>query len=334
MVSALLAKVAKSVVGVDISHEAVEYASQEYNTYENLKFLIGSCESLPLSDNSVDVVTSFETIEHHDKHKQMMQEIKRVLKPDGILIISSPNRLSYSDERNYSNPFHIKELYYEELVDLLKSFFSNIQIYGQKIATGSFVFPLKDSEEDLFQAYTGGTKEVKKQVCSLQSPFYFIAVCSDSINNIRSAVNSIYIDNEDNLLQTLEFLWNQRVEQTQQRLQLRVEEIQKELSSLQSQLQQKETQLEESESIFQQRQTQLESSRSQLQQIKARLELSEEKFQKTKAELEQSKSELQQTREKLIASQDKIKTVESSNFWKLRTAWFKLKRLARIKEGD
>ncbi len=120
--SALLAEVATSVIGVDISAEAIDHASKKY-TSKNLRFILGSCTNIPLDDNSIDVVVSFETIEHHDKHHEMMREIKRVLTPNGILFISSPDKLEYSDKFNYKNPFHIKELYRNEFEDLLKKYF-------------------------------------------------------------------------------------------------------------------------------------------------------------------------------------------------------------------
>src|SRR5438046_4599704 len=90
--AALLAQVAQSVTGVDIDPESVNYSKHRYYL-PNLTFLVGSCDSIPLPDAAVDIVTSFETIEHHDQHENMMLEIKRVLKPNGYLIISSPNRL-------------------------------------------------------------------------------------------------------------------------------------------------------------------------------------------------------------------------------------------------
>ena len=161
--SALLAKLAKSVVGVDISVDTVEYASQAYQTYENLKFMVGSCESIPLPEKSIDVVVSFETIEHHDQHERMVREIKRVLKPGGMLIISSPNRLTYSDEANYSNPFHVKELYYDELVNLIDKHFQYSKIYGQRLGIGSFIFPLEDAESKNFKAYTGDINNLSQK---------------------------------------------------------------------------------------------------------------------------------------------------------------------------
>ncbi|MGJ5629345.1 methyltransferase domain-containing protein, partial [Nostoc sp. CALU 1950] len=248
--SALLARVAESVIGVDISSEAVEYSSQEYRNYDNLKFMLGSCDAIPLPDNCVDVVTSFETIEHHDQHEEMMLEIKRVLKPEGILIISSPNRLTYSDEPNYSNPFHVKELYYNELVNLLGSHFKYTNIYGHRLATGSFVFPLEDTQEKNLKAYKGNLDNLNQQVCSLKSPIYFVAICSDELSRIQTPIDSIYIDESDDLFQA--------------HSQAQLQQTQTELERSQSQLQQTQTELEQSQSQLQQTQTELERSQSQL----------------------------------------------------------------------
>src|SRR5262245_60715223 len=69
--AALLASAAKSVVGVDIDAGSVEHAKRTYGR-PNLDFLVGRCEQIPLPEGSFDVVTSFETIEHHDKHEEMV----------------------------------------------------------------------------------------------------------------------------------------------------------------------------------------------------------------------------------------------------------------------
>lgn len=200
--AAMLAQVAKSAVGVDIDPVTIKHARQSYY-YQNLKFLQGSCAAIPLPDKSIEVVTSFETLEHHDQHEEMMLEIRRVLKPDGVLIISSPNRFTYSDEANFVNEYHVKELYYDELLELLGRHFQHIRCYGQRLATASFVSPLKTDNVDHFRAFSGDPEQIKETVCPLPSPIYFIAVCSDSELS-EVPLESVYLDSKDDLLKSLE----------------------------------------------------------------------------------------------------------------------------------
>src|ERR1051326_2299353 len=171
--AALLASAAESVTGVDIDAGSVEHARHLYYK-PNLKFVVGSCDRIPLPDHSFDIVTSFETIEHHDKHEEMLDEIKRVLKPVGMLIISSPNRLTYSDEPGYKNPFHVKELYYDEFYELLRGRFKSIRMFGQRLPPGSFVFPLGTSGSSNLKSLISDAGGVNERVHELPSPIYFI----------------------------------------------------------------------------------------------------------------------------------------------------------------
>jgi len=86
--SALLAGVAGSVTGIDIDAAAVAHARQRYAALANVSFAEGSAATLPLPDASVDVVVSFETIEHLPRADQprMLAEIARVLTEDGVLV--------------------------------------------------------------------------------------------------------------------------------------------------------------------------------------------------------------------------------------------------------
>lgn len=136
--SAMISENAKSVTGVDIAADAIAYARQTY-VRENLTFLEGSATKIPVADASVDVVVSFETIEHLEDHEAMLAEIKRVLRPGGILVISSPNKKIYSDETGYSNPYHVKELYTEEFLALVSRYFENVRHYAQKILAASVI---------------------------------------------------------------------------------------------------------------------------------------------------------------------------------------------------
>lgn len=136
--SAMMARAARHVTGVDISPAAVEHARRKY-ARDNLRFAVGSCAAIPLPDSSVDVAVSFETIEHHTEHEQMLREIRRVLRPNGLLVISSPDKAEYSDKPAYRNPFHVKELYKEEFRALLAAHFHRVRLLGQRVMRGSIL---------------------------------------------------------------------------------------------------------------------------------------------------------------------------------------------------
>lgn len=174
----LLAGAAKSVIGVDIAEEIVRHAQEKY-AGSNLRFAQGSCASIPLEANSIDLVTSFETIEHHDQHEQMLAEIKRVLRPNGVLIISSPDKYHYSEARGYRNEFHVKELYLEEFSKLIGSRFAHFAMYGQRVCYGSVVGPLASAARSAFSSFEGNASRVE-QVDGIKAPFYLLAVASDA----------------------------------------------------------------------------------------------------------------------------------------------------------
>ena len=179
--AAMLSSVAQKVFGVDISSEAINHARHKYQS-EKIEFRIGSCSKIPLSDHSVDAVVSFETIEHHDQHDAMMAEVKRVLKPGGILVISSPDKYNYSDVPGYNNPFHVKELYCDEFKSLLNAYFQNVSIFGQRIIYGSGIF----AEDHNGLMFTYDMKEMsiydsqKARFRGMARPCYDIAIASDS----------------------------------------------------------------------------------------------------------------------------------------------------------
>ncbi len=101
--SALMAQVARSVVGVEIDPAVIAHAQAAYQK-PNLRFLQGDARAIPLPDASVDAVVSFETIEHFYEHAAFIAETCRVLRPGGLLIISSPERDTYSLAQHAPNP--------------------------------------------------------------------------------------------------------------------------------------------------------------------------------------------------------------------------------------
>lgn len=175
--SAMLAAHASGVIGVDISEEAIRHASSKYVT-PNLRFALGSCSALPLPNASVDMVVSFETIEHHDEHEAMMLEIRRVLRPGGVLVISSPDKLEYSDKPGYLNEFHVKELYRSEFQELLGRHFAHHRLYGQRVAYGSVVLSEDYKGPQQVQSYALENSQLRAY-SGVPHAVYLIAIASD-----------------------------------------------------------------------------------------------------------------------------------------------------------
>ncbi len=176
--SNLLSNIATKVYGVDIDKNSIDAAKTKYKK-SNLEFYEGSADNIPLPDKSIDVVVSFETLEHHDKHLEMMLEIKRVLRVNGILIISTPDKKYYSDELDHQNKFHVKELYFAEFKNLINTHFLNSNFFLQKMVRGSLLIPEKKNNE--FNLYNGNYEKINKENEFKQ--LYILCIASDDLLN-------------------------------------------------------------------------------------------------------------------------------------------------------
>ena len=147
--SNILAETAKEVIAVDIDEEVIRRARKLYEKKENLNFIQGNIEKLDLPEHSIDVVVSFETIEHvpEETQKKFLAEIDRVLKKEGILVMSTPNKAIYSDLHHYKNEFHIKEFYHDEFVSFLRKKFQYVQLYNQAFRVFSVIDSCDRSDE-------------------------------------------------------------------------------------------------------------------------------------------------------------------------------------------
>ncbi|MDB5415462.1 MAG: hypothetical protein JWR10_3797 [Rubritepida sp.] len=176
--SVLLSQVAASVFGVDVAAEVVALATANYAA-PGRRFEVGSCLAIPAPDHSVDVVVSFETIEHIAEHEEFLAEIRRVLRPGGIAIISTPDRPIYSPPGSPPNPFHVRELTQAEFTELMQAGFTHLRMGAQKATAGSFMMPVDGG---------GGPIEVFRRVdarsfeasAHLAAAPYLVAVASDA----------------------------------------------------------------------------------------------------------------------------------------------------------
>lgn len=129
--AALISQTARSVVGVELDEATVQHARHAY-ARPGLSYLTGDARAIPLADASVDIVVSFETLEHFYEHQVFIAEVRRVLRADGRLLISSPDRDVYSPLNGRVNPFHVHELSRAEFSALLSGSFAHVALYAQR----------------------------------------------------------------------------------------------------------------------------------------------------------------------------------------------------------
>jgi len=127
-----LAEKFKTVHGVDISEEAIEYSKKNWQQ-PNIKFVIGDSLNIPFPENTFDVVVAFEVFEHLDDWRKFLSEIRRVLKPNGLVYISTPNKTLYSPgTKKPINPHHVFEMTIPEFKSALTEYFKLDKLYGQR----------------------------------------------------------------------------------------------------------------------------------------------------------------------------------------------------------
>lgn len=115
----LIADVARRVIGLDYDEATVAHVRARY---PRVDMRHGNLAELPLPDGSVDVVVNFQVIEHLWDQPQFIAECLRVLRPSGVLLMSTPNRITFSPGRDTPiNPFHTRELNAAELTELLET---------------------------------------------------------------------------------------------------------------------------------------------------------------------------------------------------------------------
>lgn len=124
--SALLANSASSVMGIDYSEEAIEHNNILYKEKTNLSFKKAKIPPLPFADNSFEVITTFQFIEHIAEQAIFLAECMRVLMPNGKLLVTTPN----AKKTFVRNPFHIKEYTFEEMQEHIKPLTPTFKLLG------------------------------------------------------------------------------------------------------------------------------------------------------------------------------------------------------------
>lgn len=169
--SQFIAKTAKEVWGADRSKDAVAYAKKNYKA-PNLNFKVTDALKMDFKDATFDVVVSLETIEHLPEPAKFVAEVRRVLKPGGVFVVSTPNDNEFTE----GNVYHVHEFDLAEMEKVVGGAFKNYKLYFQGTWFAAAILDQKTFEK-------GGDMQaavVQMHPQPKEKAIYYIAVCSDS----------------------------------------------------------------------------------------------------------------------------------------------------------
>jgi SAM-dependent methyltransferase len=199
--SHLLAQTAAKVVGVDIDPEVVRHAANRYGA-GNLTFLTGSITKVPVPESyGFDLIVCFEAIEHIEDHQSLLSEISRLLKPDGVLLVSTPNKKVYDESIPEENVFHVKELEFDEFRALLEPRFKHVKFLGQRIYAQSNLWPVDSKVRERLLEFFIERRESEFVAAppTDRLPLYYIAVATNAAVP-PELEPSVLVDNGNELL--------------------------------------------------------------------------------------------------------------------------------------
>lgn len=206
--TAILGTAAAQVTGVDISSSAIRAARKRYAS-DNTKFLIGDCFDLPFDSGSFDIVIANQMIERVEDHEGLLAEVRRVLSPNGLLLISTPNKPVYN-RHNSPNALNVSEMEVAEFRKLLTGEFKHVRLTGMRMALLSVGFALDTKHEHgadnlaaarihLATGSSAGKPNVEPGEMNLADPEYVLAVCSDAPLEDVPFPSSVFFDEKNDL---------------------------------------------------------------------------------------------------------------------------------------
>lgn len=309
---------AARVVGVDYSAEAIELSTQRYGA--GVEFVRADVQRLPLADHCFDCVVSFETIEHVPEPQKLLGELRRVLKPGGLLVISSPNRSVYPE----GNPYHLKEYEFEEFRDFLRSEFTQVRMLGQDNWISSAIFPESHIEDSSWQG-AGPARMLKASARDPAACLYAVALCSDSDlpGSLPHAALSRVSEND---------FWLSEMERRDAELERlhavreqRQRAFEAELAQVQRVVEDKEARIVELDHAMQASRADVDSLTKQAERDAATLRSKEAQLASKEAELE---AELREADAKRAEALQALAVIHGSTAWRLLGVYRRM--LARI----
>lgn len=112
----------RATVGVDLSAEALR--GQERPT------VVADMRALPFESQRFASVLSVHSLEHVPDPEPVLREVVRVLRPGGVALFVTPNRLTFAKPDEVIDPYHFREYDPDELRGLCRRFFDSVEILG------------------------------------------------------------------------------------------------------------------------------------------------------------------------------------------------------------
>lgn len=202
--SALLARAGGQVLGVDIDPDAVAHARTRYAGVPGLRFDTGDATALDaLPGAGFDLIVSFETLEHVQAQERLLDGFARLLAPGGLLLVSTPDKHTYTDLSGERNPHHVREMYRDEFETLLAARFPARRLYAQKLLFQSVLWAL-DEVPGAAMPLTQDGPGIRDGLA--YAPMYYLAACArdprdlpalPSLSLFGDAAESVYADYRD-----------------------------------------------------------------------------------------------------------------------------------------
>jgi GT2 family glycosyltransferase/2-polyprenyl-3-methyl-5-hydroxy-6-metoxy-1,4-benzoquinol methylase len=313
--SNLLARRAAQVVGIDIDEQTVKHATNRY-IRPNLQFKIGSIMDVPIAgDGLFDVIVCFEALEHVADHERLLNETKRLLAADGIFLVSTPNKMLYTDEAEFNNPFHVHELYFDEFKAQLEHHFRQVKFLGQRIFCNSHIwsiFPEERTQPSEF-VIERSSREFTFVDIEKCAPVYFVAVASDVIADLGGQM-SVLLDLSNQLINHRDHAID-RLEAERNELTARASQ----LAAVQNELLKSKDRVSRLNDVVKQKEKLLLNHARHVEGLRA-------EFDKIVAERDQHISSL-------LQQAAMLDSIRSSHGWKVLTRYYKLRDLL-LPEGS
>jgi hypothetical protein len=127
----------------------------------------------------------------------LLTEFKRVLKPTGFLVISTPDKAVYSDKLRNQNPYHVKELLRAEFESLLAEYFQEVKLLGQKLGFHSLIWPLQENAASGYRLQQESAAGIKSLQQPSAEPVYLLAVCASSPVNLPATDQGLFLFDDE-----------------------------------------------------------------------------------------------------------------------------------------